>query len=134
MMEHTNTPWYRDGDAIYDNPECTGNPIAHVLTCAYDNDLNHVDARRIVACVNACEGLAAEYLENVGLPEFAGKTLCADMVQQEIDRVTAQRDQLLAALDTLVEAHVAECSDTDRRWALVDARLAIAAVKGGAAC
>lgn len=45
-------------------------------------------------------------------------------------RVKEQRDQLLAALETLVEAHDTDCSDTDRRWALVDARLAIAAVKG----
>lgn len=54
----------------------------------------------------------------------------ASPLLDKIDKLTAQRDQLLAALKTLVESHAGECSDTDRRWALVDARLAISAVKG----
>lgn len=50
------------------------------------------NARRIVACVNACDGISTEYLETTGLPEFAGKTLCTDMVQAELDAMTKQRD------------------------------------------
>ncbi|HEX5362379.1 MAG TPA: hypothetical protein VFW49_15035 [Fluviicoccus sp.] len=63
----------------------------------------HPDARRIVACVNACEGISTEYLETTGLPEFAGKTLCADMVQAELDAMTKQRDQLQQLVDAQVQ-------------------------------
>lgn len=41
------------------------------------------NARRIVACVNACAGIPTKYLESSGLPD------CAD----ELQAMTAQRDQ-----------------------------------------
>lgn len=119
--------------------------IAHVF-----GENRDVFARRIVACVNACEGLTTEYLETDGLPEFAGKTLCADMVQQEIERVTAQRDQLLVALELLMEripeppdancsCHISppcnDCVDyAGEREAFEFAKEAISKVKGGAPC
>lgn len=92
--QHTQTPWYCEGDAIYDNPECTGNPIAHVLSCAYGADDNAVDARRIVACVNACAGLPTETLETV--PGY--KAAIEGFHEQRDARLAAeaQRDQLRA--------------------------------------
>lgn len=84
--KHTPGPWHigamESGQAAID--AANGSEVTGWL----DPD----DARRIVACVNACAGLDTEYLEAVGLPEFAGKQLCADMVQQELDAVIAQRD------------------------------------------
>lgn len=59
--------------------------------------------RRLAACWNACEGISTEYLETTGLPEFAGKTLCADMVQAELDAMTKQRDQLQQLVDAQVQ-------------------------------
>ena len=97
-------------------------------TVAYDLEAEH--ARRIVACVNACAGMPTEYLEKVGLPEFAGKTLCADMAQQELDRVTAQRDQLLAALEAIMALHDSAKRENEVAVAIEQARQAIAAVKG----
>lgn len=46
------------------------------------------NARRIVACANACEGIDTEYLEKYGLPGFA----------KQISDLVEQRDQLLEAL------------------------------------
>ena len=63
-MEHTPTPWYFDGDGVYSNEDCEGAPLAHVLSMGYDNDFRNIDARRIVACVNACRGIRTEALEH----------------------------------------------------------------------
>ena len=92
------------------------------MSCAYDNDLNNMDARRIVAAVNACAGLTTDYIETVGLPEFVGKTLCSDVVQQELDRVTAQRDQLLAALEAIIELHDSARRGSDVASTIANAR------------
>ena len=92
---HTKTPWYCEGDAIYDNPECAGNPIAHVLSMAYGHDDNAVDARRIVACVNHCEGMDTEGMEigsslgrtaRVYLDELEGKCADAEHERNELKR------------------------------------------------
>lgn len=56
------------------------------------------DARRIVACVNACEGLSTECLETMPIAENAGEI---------IERLEKQRDELLAAptsIDELIAA------------------------------
>lgn len=90
-QQHTPEPWEQFESIVYMGMhggfDLAGCPLPEA------------NARRIVACVNACAGLDTEYLETVGLPEFVGKQLCADMVQQELDAVTAQRDQLREALE-----------------------------------
>ena len=85
QQQHTPEPW-----KVSDKSK-------RVISYGHDEVVinSEANARRISACINACAGLDTEYLETVGLPEFAGKQLCADMVQQELDAVTAQRDQLL---------------------------------------
>lgn len=93
---------------------------------SWNANVIHPDARRIVACVNACAGLDTEYLETVGLPEFVGKTLCADLAQKELDRVVAQRDELLAVLEAMLE-EVAGCYCTTE----APARAVIQKVRGG---
>lgn len=55
------------------------------------------DARRIVACVNACEGLTTDFLETPDLA-FAPAHTAAKMAEIE-----QQRDQMLAALKLFVQ-------------------------------
>jgi hypothetical protein len=87
-QKHTPEPWTTDAACGFprDVHDAEGMLIAH---CS-----SEFAARRVVAAVNACTGLDTEYLETVGLPEFAGKQLCADMVQQELDAIIAERDML----------------------------------------
>jgi hypothetical protein len=93
-------------------------------------DVNEANARRIVACVNACRGLPTDELEQRGLVQAVGA---------ELIELTNQRDQLLAALKNLDEAYCSFSFDMDReqrlagRNALINARQTIAAIKGGAA-
>ena len=55
------------------------------------------DARRIVACVNACAGMETEHLENQSM---LGETLLDrfNLLKSEAGKLTKQRDELLAAL------------------------------------
>lgn len=82
-------------------------------------------ARRIVACVNACEGVHTEVLE-------------AYTVLEKLREKDAQRDELLASTEFFVNAHIAHCSDEQTCFTCGSeqfkaARAAIARVKGGAA-
>ncbi len=105
--------------------------------------LRHEDVRRIVACVNACEGLTTDFLETPDLA-FAPAHTAAKMaeIEQQRDQMArlcefnertakdllAQRDQLLAALN-LIEVD----KDGDGficREAMEQVRAAIAAVEG----
>lgn len=82
-------------------------------------------ARRIVACVNACEGVPTDVLENT--VQRGG----ALMYQQERRKAAeAQRDELLAALERLVLFTNPKPSNA---VALNNAHQVIARVKGGAA-
>lgn len=81
---HTPEPWFCDGDAIYNNVHCAGDPIAHVLTMPFDDAGNACDARRIVACVNACAGLDTEKLE--------AQNAEGNPLWQFVQEVIAQRD------------------------------------------
>lgn len=100
---------------------------------------------RIVACVNACEGVPTDVLENT--VQRGGALL----YQQERRKAAeAQRDELLAALELAVEQMESdavgieyECGcgrsleELDRLGqlpeAILEARAAIARAKGGAA-
>lgn len=59
------------------------------LAGANGEDESIANARRIVACVNACAGVETGHLEKYGLPDFA----------QKISDLREQRDELLAALE-----------------------------------
>lgn len=80
--------------------------------------LTEDDARRIVACVNACAGISTENLEeNLPVKELA----------RRYNKTLRQRDKLLAAL---VHIQQVACSGSPE---LSIASEAIASVKGGAA-
>ena len=55
---------------------------------------NDEDARRIVACVNACKGIPTELLERF-------KTIVGSM--DEVSKIEKQRDELLAVLEFMFE-------------------------------
>jgi hypothetical protein len=77
------------------------------------------NARRIVACWNACDGIDTQYLESYGLPDFA----------QKISDLAAQRDELLADLEDAVSTQPA---DSPIKWVL-RARATTAKLRGGTA-
>lgn len=106
------------------------------------------DARRIVACVNACEGIDTETLEFVdGAARQAVSDIAVDV--SVVHEARKQRDELLSALELMVLIHdepsgfegkfgkdlddaiSAQKEKIDAR--LMVARAAIAKAKGGAA-
>lgn len=64
---HNETPWITDTSHKYEWEGITiwsGDlVIAHVVADQHDNEKDN--ARRIVACVNACAGISTELLEEV---------------------------------------------------------------------
>jgi hypothetical protein len=62
-----------------------------------DVELPVLPGRRVAACVNACEGIDQEVLQDAIAPGLIKR-----MVANEMRRVTAERDELLAALTGLV--------------------------------
>jgi azurin len=129
-MSHTKAPWEIDRD---DRPGLEWNN--HIVSCdkpnlticfmshdgSPENEVGEANARRIVACVNACTGLTTEIVEQTGIVR--------DLIGQNA-LLTKQRDDLLAALEELnsVSARGFLYDDPAR----VKARTAIARVKGGA--
>lgn len=94
MSEHTKEPWHV-GDAFMVGELVGGNDVFPVYQGeAGEDDLlafafSTEDARRIVACVNACAGIPTELIEQGG---FAAVPVATHR------EVKQQRDELLAAL------------------------------------
>ena len=134
-MSHTKEPWITgrglDSDKIY--------ALDTALVAVSDKD----NARRIVACVNACAGIPTADLERSGnsvTPIF-----------EMLIEARKQRDELLAALEMMNRAYVnlmengrdriimlgGECDPVDVMESndpnLRESRAYIASVKGGAA-
>lgn len=125
MSQHTPEPWtpIKDG-----NPE-NKNEAWHLEGRNGDlvtyGHMSEQDARRIVACVNACTGIETEKLESLSelTPMLFHEWLnSADPVHDEAVR---QRDELLAALKQYVESWC-DC------MACKTSRAAIAKVEGAA--
>lgn len=95
-----------------DIPESERNrAVAVISPTSSMDDEDIANARRIVACVNALEGISTEILE------MAGTGLMSEAAV-EVGKLTAQRDELLAALRALygwtkaeVEHFGATCPD-----------------------
>ena len=125
-MEHTKEPWHspgigevcdQSGRVIAICIDC--NPVEEELRPDPALDEGDANARRIVACINACAGLDTEKLEQQnsdgGFPMW-----------MFVRDVVAQRDELLAALEALLE-EVAGCYCTTE----AEARAVIQKVRGG---
>lgn len=108
QVKHTAEPWRQDGQYILNQSD-----EIFVST-------DEANARRIVACVNACSGIPTECLE------FGPEAVAPASVLQ-------QRDQLLAALERIAK-YPADRSDELNIASMREiVRTAIAAAKGGAA-
>lgn len=126
--KHTPGPWFRDDRS---GLECdvrasSERKIALCWGLASNNATNYnpkyraecdANARRIVACVNACEGISADELEEIA---STGGMLGP---REDVARIAKQRDALLEALEELV-AEFGVCGLTEK------ARSAIAKATG----
>lgn len=120
---HTPEPWQAHQDAsgdVFISSAATSLHIAEIGS--EDDDTAIPDARRIVACVNACRGLPTDELEQKGLVAAVGTQLL------DVER---QRDELLTALDGVLQ-WVAYGQPDDLNH-LDRAHAAIRNAKGGAA-
>lgn len=98
MTEHTKEPW----KAVTDCPgKCCWHiePVNVEFPRWFDRinlpEISESDARRIVACVNACAGIPT------GMLIAAGQS--AVIALRPIDEVIAERDELLAAAQSVID-------------------------------
>ncbi|WP_323063509.1 hypothetical protein [Aeromonas jandaei] len=140
MKQHNNEPWSavevtKDEDQLIKIRASNGANIARLWIDVDDkhfSDEQRENARRIVACVNACSGLPTDELEQKGLVAAVGTQLL------EADEL---RNELLTTLEALAECYCEagnELSKSERahhRAVYRDALSAIekAKAKGGAA-
>ena len=148
MSNHTPEPWslLEAGDSIKHQVPVSSDRTS-ILTIATEGAIafgavySADDARRIVACVNACRGLSSDELEQHGLVSAVGT---------ELLELEQQRDELLAALQRLISSdpHVEMfptseleiCANNEalpptlreQAASVIQARAVIAMVKGGA--
>lgn len=125
-MSAQHTPGRLKVFSAYATPEIRTQDDAFVANTSPYNEAN---ARRLVACWNACEGIDTEYLEgDESLPHYAR-------------RLMTQRDELLAALKQVRgEVQYMASGMTHSVWrtkqaqeAMANIDAAIAKVEGGAA-
>lgn len=95
-MEHTKEPWRvwnHDGDWTIE----ARSPASGFMVDIANASFSEPDARRIVACVNACEGSETELLEKIGA-DYSKPLI--DLINHAKD-LTDQRNELLSALRAL---------------------------------
>jgi hypothetical protein len=85
------------------------------------------NARRLVACWNACTGLPTEKLEIAPVFDVAMEAM------RHTELVEAQRDELLVALKVVLRDYTAvhDVGDVEMQPSIYQARAAIAKVEGG---
>ena len=101
QQKHTPGPYSygEDNDGWYLESESVKAKLGHGGQIAYC--LSEDDARRITACINACEGVRTEHLENnLPIVELVGRHSEA---LSEIDALKAERVGLVSELNTLVD-------------------------------
>lgn len=133
MSEHTKGPWAVSYSKFSEVRAENGAVIARCVRLTSLANLE-ANARRIAACVNACEGVRTEHLENnLPIVELAGRHSEA---LREIEALKADQAELLEALKALVndfgrDGYGGEFEDGECR--VIDtARAAIAkATRGG---
>jgi hypothetical protein len=87
MNKHTSEPWILNHDEIL----FSENPLDVIAECHWESVDDNADAnaRRIVACVNACAGIPTELIEQGGFAAVPVST------HREVKQ---QRDELLVAI------------------------------------
>lgn len=128
MSKHTPEPWRvgRPYTVVSDTPVPGmggSDAVEYYGGHLIGESLIEANARRIVACVNACKGLDTAHLESSGLVSAVG---------YELIELTKQRDELLAALDKI--SLIASDSPMTHNMMLIYqyGNDAIAKAKGGA--
>ena len=113
-MEHTKEPW-----TVYEGEECHGVLDSEGKHLADMWQRKHYDslanARRIVACVNACEGIPTETLENDDWDTVVEKTVIA-VTKDKIKSLTADRDRWKALALELGDALKKLVYLSDEKW------------------
>ena len=101
MSEHTKEPWFFSewSDELVPIRTKSGRIVCDVGYADTDQ-INIFNARRIVACVNACAGIPT------GMLIAAGQS--AVIALRPIDEVIAERDELLAAAELVLAWYEAE--------------------------
>ena len=103
---HTPEPWKLRGNeigkAIVSDDQNHGMMVSIAFVDKYDfEDVWEVNARRIVACVNACAGIPDSVLAVFTQPE-CNILVSNGLANQQLQKVEAQRDELLAALKCIL--------------------------------
>ena len=107
MSEHTKEPWGYElhcGSYLRIYSE-TNSGIVDGCGCCGSPNCEDADARRIVACVNACAGLDTELLENILMLGDTLKRRFKTLTDSESE-LQKQRDELLAALTEIAELDI----------------------------
>lgn len=125
-QKHTPEPWRVTGTGTIryiDAPVGNGmlQEVASCMRVEYGD--MEANARRIVACVNACKNIPTERLE-MALPGQMKTSL--DNLCAEIEKLESQRDMLLEALEEIEAMSEYEMLT----HGVLACRAAIAAVKG----
>lgn len=129
MSSHTREPWelYRNGQSVGD---ARGYAVCDVWPRGDDqlaSEEGKANARRIVACVNACSGISNEMLADD----------CFSKMMKDRDSLLAERNELLEALEMVIadkSPSYHDCiDDGEQECAWCVARSAIAKAKGGTA-
>lgn len=111
MSKHTAEPWSQE--TPHDHLVIDGAGYL-AADCARPED-----ARRIVACVNACEGISTEQLDSwasMGRPILQSLKELKDEADREAEQCDALFDALLTAIDhiDMAELDVSHCKDAAR--------------------
>lgn len=100
MIEHTKGPWIVSYSKFSEVRAENGAVIARCVKLTSLTNLK-ANARRIAACVNACEGVRTEHLENnLPIVELVGRHSEA---LREIEALKAERAELAGVLNALVD-------------------------------
>ncbi len=127
--DHTPEPW-RIGTPPPNGEQTIGNEKGLMVAVATTGHgvSAEANARRIVACVNACAGISTEALESEGSAVMGWNRTASKLI-----RATKQREELLAALERSLESfeYIAKygnsCGHSQLR--IPDLKAAIASVK-----
>lgn len=138
--KHTPEPWactkagpvmngYSQGDAI-----CSIEHNTLIAGCFSDvrggPEVAEYNARRIVACVNACQGVDTAALSELPGGKLSGLMDFMEFAQQQMHDIRQQRDELLALLQRALSSGLFD----DMRMFSRDVRAALAKAAPGAAC
>lgn len=99
MSDHTKEPWIQNHDDV-----CAGQPFNVLATCSWDGAGDaefdgEANARRIVACVNACTGIENDELEQVQYAYLLESIKLARSAIWDADNLANYSEKLLLAIN-----------------------------------